>query len=217
MQAFKTTNATKTAVIDALAYSKSIRILNDPVQVGERRTKWNGQPSGMLRYSARRMHDDTVIALALAGRAYRSNPTSSTRQCADIYCNQTGQGASTRTHQWCDIEIYCVACKRWGNRSAWLTWCAARWWDYAKTAASRNRRGYGDTRGTLNRLRSVGGVGGAGYRCVAGVTHSELALYDGRRGAEEVGWRRCGRCADIANRHLPYLRNVDSGQTCCRK
>lgn len=71
VQAFKTTNATKTAVIDALAMAfeqGAIRILNDPVLVGELQAyEMERLPSGMLRYSAPAgMHDDCVVSLAIA-------------------------------------------------------------------------------------------------------------------------------------------------------
>lgn len=79
VQAFKTTNATKTAVIDALAMAfeqGAIRILNDPVLVGELQAyEMERLPSGMLRYSAPAgMHDDTVIALALAWSGVSNTP-----------------------------------------------------------------------------------------------------------------------------------------------
>ena len=79
VQAFKTTNATKTAVIDALAMAfeqGAIRILNDPVLVGELQAyEMERLPSGMLRYSAPEgMHDDTVIALALAWSGVSNTP-----------------------------------------------------------------------------------------------------------------------------------------------
>ena len=79
VQAFKTTNATKTAVIDALAMAfeqGAIRILNDPVLVGELQAyEMERLPSGMLRYSAPDgMHDDTVIGLALAWSGVSNTP-----------------------------------------------------------------------------------------------------------------------------------------------
>jgi len=71
VQPFTTTNASKAQAIDALALAferGDLQILPDPVQIGELQG-YEAQrlPSGMLRYSAPEgMHDDTVIALALA-------------------------------------------------------------------------------------------------------------------------------------------------------
>jgi len=71
IQPFTTTNATKAQAIDALALAfeqSTIKIPNDPVFIGELQA-YEGErlPSGMLRYSAPEgMHDDTVMALALA-------------------------------------------------------------------------------------------------------------------------------------------------------
>lgn len=69
--AFQTTNATKSAAIDALALAfeqATIRILPDPILIGELQAyEMERLPSGLLRYSAPDgMHDDTVMALALA-------------------------------------------------------------------------------------------------------------------------------------------------------
>lgn len=69
--AFQTTNASKAAAIEALALAfeqRTIRILDDKVQMGELLAYDSERlPSGMLRYGAPEgMHDDTVIALALA-------------------------------------------------------------------------------------------------------------------------------------------------------
>lgn len=71
---FTTTNATKAAIIDALALAferAEIRIPNDPVLIGELQAyEMERLPSGMLRYSAPEgMHDDTVMSLALAWQA----------------------------------------------------------------------------------------------------------------------------------------------------
>ena len=68
---FTTTNATKTRAIDELAMAferGEIEILNDLILVGELQAyEMERLPSGMLRYSAPPgMHDDTVMALALA-------------------------------------------------------------------------------------------------------------------------------------------------------
>ncbi len=71
VQPFTTTAASKTAAIEALALALErgdLRILPDPVLVGELQA-YEAQrlPSGMLRYGAPAgMHDDTVVALALA-------------------------------------------------------------------------------------------------------------------------------------------------------
>ena len=68
---FMTTNATKAAIIDALALafeSGAIHILPDPVQLAELQAfAADRTPSGLLRYGAPAgIHDDTVMALALA-------------------------------------------------------------------------------------------------------------------------------------------------------
>lgn len=69
--AFQTTNASKTAVIDALALAferKEIQILNDPVLINELQAyEMERLRSGLLRYSAPEgLHDDCVMSLALA-------------------------------------------------------------------------------------------------------------------------------------------------------
>jgi len=74
VQAFTTTNASKTEAIDALALAfekGDIKILPDAVLIGELQAyEMERLPSGMLRYSAPEgMHDDTVMALALAWHA----------------------------------------------------------------------------------------------------------------------------------------------------
>jgi phage terminase large subunit-like protein len=71
VQPFVTTNATKKAAIEALALAferGSLEILPDAVQVGELQAyEMERLPSGLMRYNAPPgMHDDTVIALALA-------------------------------------------------------------------------------------------------------------------------------------------------------
>lgn len=68
---FTTTNATKTAAIDALALAferGDIRIPNDATLIAELQAfEMEKLPSGMLRYSAPEgLHDDMVISLALA-------------------------------------------------------------------------------------------------------------------------------------------------------
>jgi hypothetical protein len=71
VEPFTTTNASKAEIIDHLALAferQDVRILNNPTLVGELQAyEMTRLPSGMLRYSAPGgMHDDTVIALALA-------------------------------------------------------------------------------------------------------------------------------------------------------
>jgi hypothetical protein len=71
VQAFTTTNATKAQAIEALSLAferNEIAILNDPVQIGELQAyEMERLPSGMMRYNAPSgMHDDTVMAMALA-------------------------------------------------------------------------------------------------------------------------------------------------------
>jgi phage terminase large subunit-like protein len=71
VQPFVTTNATKTAAIDALALAfeqGDIKILNDPILIGELQAyEMERLPSGLMRYNAPEgMHDDTVMSLALA-------------------------------------------------------------------------------------------------------------------------------------------------------
>jgi len=78
VQAFTTTQASKAQAIDALAlgFEKGeIRILSDPVLIGELQAyQAERLPSGMLRYSAPEgLHDDTVMALALAWQAVKGN------------------------------------------------------------------------------------------------------------------------------------------------
>ena len=80
VRAFQTTNATKAQIIDALALAferGEITILNDPTLVGELQAyEMQRLPSGMARYSAPEgMHDDTVMALALAWHAVGRSPS----------------------------------------------------------------------------------------------------------------------------------------------
>ena len=68
---FNTTNATKAAAIEALALAferGDITILNDQTTVAELQAyEMDRTPSGMVKYGAPEgMHDDTVMALALA-------------------------------------------------------------------------------------------------------------------------------------------------------
>lgn len=76
---FTTTNATKTTVIDALALAfekREIGILPDPVLIAELQAfEMERLPSGMLRYAAPSgIHDDCVMALALAWYAVSASP-----------------------------------------------------------------------------------------------------------------------------------------------
>jgi hypothetical protein len=68
---FKTTNASKAQIIDglALAFERGkLAILSDPLTIGELEAYESERlPGGLIRYSAPEgLHDDTVIALALA-------------------------------------------------------------------------------------------------------------------------------------------------------
>lgn len=76
---FQTANATKAAAIDALALAfeqGSIRILNDPVLVGELQAyEMERLPSGLLRYNAPDgMHDDCVMSLAIGWSGVANTP-----------------------------------------------------------------------------------------------------------------------------------------------
>lgn len=76
---FRTTNASKTALVDALALAfeqGAIRILPDATLIGELQAyEMERLPSGALRYSAPDgMHDDTVMALALAWSGVSNTP-----------------------------------------------------------------------------------------------------------------------------------------------
>ena len=76
---FVTTNATKAAAIEALSLAferGEIEILNDPALIGELQAyEAKRLPSGLLRYGAPEgMHDDCVMALALAWQAVVSTP-----------------------------------------------------------------------------------------------------------------------------------------------
>lgn len=71
IESFQMTNASKTQIIEALQYAlerKEIALLNDKVQIAELTAfEAISLPSGAMRYTAPAgMHDDTVIALALA-------------------------------------------------------------------------------------------------------------------------------------------------------
>jgi len=74
VRGFTTTNATKGAIIEALALAferGDIRIVSDPVLVGELQAfELSRLPSGAIRYSAPEgMHDDTVMAAAIGYHA----------------------------------------------------------------------------------------------------------------------------------------------------
>jgi hypothetical protein len=74
VQPFTTTNATKTAAIDALALAferSDLTIINDPVLIAELQAyEMERLPSGLMRYSAPEgMHDDTVMAAAMGWQA----------------------------------------------------------------------------------------------------------------------------------------------------
>jgi hypothetical protein len=78
--AFNTTNATKMHIIDQLALAferKAITIPNDPVLVGELQAFESSRTAtGLVRYSAPEgMHDDGVMALALAWHAAQNRVT----------------------------------------------------------------------------------------------------------------------------------------------
>lgn len=77
---FTTTNATKAEVVDnlALAFERGdLRILPDPILIAELQAfEAERLPSGLLRYSAPEgMHDDCVMALALAWQAATRDAT----------------------------------------------------------------------------------------------------------------------------------------------
>jgi hypothetical protein len=78
VQPFLTTNATKAVAIDALALAferGEIQIVNDPILIGELQAyEMERLPGGSFRYSAPEgMHDDTVMALALAWRGVQDS------------------------------------------------------------------------------------------------------------------------------------------------
>jgi len=78
---FVTTQASKMAIVDALALSferGDIRIIPDPVLLGELAAFGAERlQSGLLRYSARTGHDDTVMALAIVHHAATVTRTNS--------------------------------------------------------------------------------------------------------------------------------------------
>lgn len=83
IQPFTTTNASKKQAIESLALAferGDLHILSEPVQCNELQAyEMERLPSGMLRYNAPEgMHDDTVIALALAWQGVSVQPPSGT-------------------------------------------------------------------------------------------------------------------------------------------
>lgn len=83
VQGFTTTAASKAQIINALALAfeqNDIGIPNDPVLIGELQAYTVERlPSGNLRYTAPAgLHDDTVIALALAWHGVAHQPVSET-------------------------------------------------------------------------------------------------------------------------------------------
>lgn len=78
VQPFVTTNATKAQIIDDLALAfeqQSVTLLDDPIGIAELEAfEAQRLPSGLTRYSAPDgMHDDTVMARALAHSGVRSS------------------------------------------------------------------------------------------------------------------------------------------------
>ena len=88
VMAFETTATSKPPLIESLALAferQEIAILNDPVMVGELEAyeREVSPATGRSRYSAPEgMHDDTVIALALAWHGLTSGGRSRTRRAA---------------------------------------------------------------------------------------------------------------------------------------
>ena len=88
VQPFMTTNASKMAAIDALALAferGDISIIDDPVLIGELQAyEMSKTQTGLRKFSAPDgMHDDTVIALALAWQA-ASKPPAAGAMVSDI-------------------------------------------------------------------------------------------------------------------------------------
>jgi phage FluMu gp28-like protein len=84
---FTTTNATKTAAVDALALAferGDIRILNDPVLIAELQAyEMKKTTTGLRSFSAPQgMHDDTVMALALAWQGVKRGTMKATSRQA---------------------------------------------------------------------------------------------------------------------------------------
>ena len=94
---FTTTNASKMAIIDALALALeqgTITLLDHPVQTAELLAYTSERlPSGLIRYGAPKgQHDDTVMALALAwhGASSHAGGQSLDPDIADALINYTG-------------------------------------------------------------------------------------------------------------------------------
>lgn len=72
---FVTTQASKMEIVDSLALAferMDIRILNDPILIGELESFASDRtPTGMQRYAARVGHDDCVMALAIVQHSAR--------------------------------------------------------------------------------------------------------------------------------------------------
>lgn len=89
VQGFTTTNATKKLVIDGLGLALEqgqVTLLADVVQVGElQEYRAERLPSGLLRYGAPEgMHDDCVMALALAWYGASTGPAGMSAEDAEL-------------------------------------------------------------------------------------------------------------------------------------
>ncbi len=100
MRPFVTTNASKSAIIDALALAfeqKTLRILNDPILIGELQSyEMMKLPSGLMRYGAPEgMHDDTVMALAIGWWAIQKQTTPAVTFGSMTKSSNWGSGGSS--------------------------------------------------------------------------------------------------------------------------
>jgi hypothetical protein len=100
VEPFQTTNATKKAAIEALAMAferRELRIPNDPVLIAELQAyEAERLPSGLIRYNAPEgMHDDCVMALALAWQAAARPPAAAAS--SDVSSILDTYGASRRS------------------------------------------------------------------------------------------------------------------------
>ncbi len=105
IQEFTTTNATKTAVIQSLQSAfehGEVAILNDPVQVGELQAFEGEQMSTHWRYSAPEgMHDDTVMAMAIAWSALaKHSPMSKDQPTANSKWQGAGMTPAADGSRW---------------------------------------------------------------------------------------------------------------------